>query len=309
VPAFLYPDGSNRSDSAKTGSAECSIGAKSNYYWKFLMKLGHWLLSLILMGAIFIGSCTTQNSTAQSPTSAATESAVSNGAIASASPSSSTSPTASGSASTSASPATASPATASPATASNVPAEFANLPQLTSKATVEMEIKGGKVVIEVDGTNAPVTAGNFVDLVERGVYNGLSFHRVVRSPSPFVAQGGDPQSKDPNVPASRLGSGGFLDESGKERNVPLEIKAQGEEQPTYGQVISKPPLLRHKRGAIAMARSQVPDSASSQFYFALADLEFLDGSYAVFGQVTSGMDIVDQIQQGDRITSAKVVKK
>jgi peptidyl-prolyl cis-trans isomerase B (cyclophilin B) len=66
-------------------------------------------------------------------------------------------------------------------------------------------------------------------------------------------------------------------------------------------------VLKHKRGAIAMARSQMPDSASSQFYFALSDLEFLDGDYAVFGYVTKGMEVVDKIKQGDSIQSAQVI--
>jgi peptidyl-prolyl cis-trans isomerase B (cyclophilin B) len=72
--------------------------------------------------------------------------------------------------------------------------------------------------------------------------------------------------------------------------------------------VNVPPQLKHTRGAVAMARSQQPDSASSQFYFALADLAFLDGSYAVFGYVTNGMNVVDKIQQGDRIESAKVTQ-
>ena len=74
-----------------------------------------------------------------------------------------------------------------------------------------------------------------------------------------------------------------------------------------GTVASQPVVLKHERGAVAMARSGMPDSASSQFYFALSDLEFLNGDYAVFGKVTQGMDVVDAIKQGDRIDSAKVV--
>ena len=70
--------------------------------------------------------------------------------------------------------------------------------------------------------------------------------------------------------------------------------------------LAGPPLLNHTRGAVAMARSQFPDSASSQFYITLADLPFLDGSYAVFGYVKEGMEVVDQIQQGDVITLATV---
>lgn len=181
-----------------------------------------------------------------------------------------------------------------------------DLPTLTGKATVVMTVKGAPITIEVDGTNAPITAGNFVDLVQRGVYDGLVFHRVVRQPEPFVVQGGDPQGKDPKFPTQRLGTGGFIDpKTGSERTIPLEITPQGAQSPLYSEITSSP-KLKHLRGAVAMARSQAPDSASSQFYFTLADLPFLDGSYAVFGKVTSGMDVVDKVQQGDRIDSAKV---
>lgn len=180
------------------------------------------------------------------------------------------------------------------------------LPRLEGTAVVEMTINGSPVLIEVDGNNAPVTAGNFVDLVERGVYNGLSFHRVVTSPEPFVAQGGDPRGN---------GTGGFTDPTTKkERQVPLEIKLNGQAKPQYGKGVGRQAgvsapsvVLGHKRGAIAMARSQMPDSASSQFYFALSDLDFLDGDYAVFGHVTKGMETVDKIKQGDKIDSAKVI--
>jgi len=188
----------------------------------------------------------------------------------------------------------------------------AGLPTLSGSATVEMAVNGGTITIEVDGDNAPITAGNFVDLVNRGVYDGVAFHRVVREPQPFVVQGGDPQSTDPSVPAQQLGTGSFIDpDTGNTRYIPLEIKPASAEEPLYGQTfeqarVAEPPLLTHNRGAVAMARSQFPDSASAQFYFALADLPFLDGSYAVFGRVTEGMDVVDEIQQGDRIDSATV---
>ncbi|MBD2482989.1 MULTISPECIES: peptidylprolyl isomerase [Planktothrix] len=191
---------------------------------------------------------------------------------------------------------------------------MANSPQLNGKATVVMTVNKSPITIEIDGTNAPITAGNFVDLVNKGVYDGLAFHRVVRDPQPFVVQGGDPQSKDPKFPSARLGTGGFIDpKTSKERMIPLEIKPKGAEQPIYSKTlesagIQKAPVLSHSRGAVAMARSQFPDSASSQFYFALADLPFLDGSYAVFGYVTDGMNVVDQIKQGDRIQSAKVTQ-
>jgi peptidyl-prolyl cis-trans isomerase B (cyclophilin B) len=189
--------------------------------------------------------------------------------------------------------------------------ELKNLLRLNGKATVVITVKNKPITIEVDGTNAPITAGNFVDLVQRQVYDGLVYHRVVREPEPFVVQGGDPQSKDPKFPEERLGTGSWIDPTtGQSRYVPLEIKPKGAKQPVYGQTLAKSqaPILRHKRGAVAMARSSEPNSASSQFYFALTDLAFLDGNYAVFGYVTKGMDVVDKIQQGDKIQSARVTK-
>jgi peptidyl-prolyl cis-trans isomerase B (cyclophilin B) len=237
--------------------------------------LKRWLVIAVVTAAILVGGCSPQ----------ATDSST-----ASPSPTNSASPT---------------------PVASVVPA---NLPTLNGKATVEMVVKGETVTMEIDGTNAPVTAGNFIDLVQRGVYNGLVFHRVVRDPQPFVVQGGDPQSKDTNFPAERLGTGSFIDPAtSKPRYVPLEIKPKGADKPLYHQTlqnsgITTKPQLQHTRGAVAMARSSLPDSASSQFYVALTDLSFLDGNYAVFGYVTQGMETVDKIQQGDRIESIRVVK-
>jgi len=179
---------------------------------------------------------------------------------------------------------------------------YANLPRLKGKATVEMTLSGGKVIIEVDGNSAPITAGNFIDLVRRGFYDGLTFHRVVKQPSPFVAQGGDPLGN---------GTGGFTDpKTATRRTIPLEILPAGANTPVYGKTLepTQIPKLRHDRGAVAMARSQMPDSASSQFYIALDNIYFLDGSYAVFGYVQSGMELVDKIKQGDRIVSMKVLK-
>ena len=180
---------------------------------------------------------------------------------------------------------------------------------LPGKAIVVQVINGQPVTIEVDGTNAPITAGNFVDLVERGIYDGVMFHRVVRQPEPFVVQGGDPRSRDTRIPASQLGTGNFIDpETNQGRFIPLEIKPQGAAQPVYNQVVTETPQLQHTRGAVAMARSNALDSASSQFYFALDDLPFLDGNYAVFGNVIAGFETVNAVQQGDRISTAKVVQ-
>jgi peptidyl-prolyl cis-trans isomerase B (cyclophilin B) len=242
------------------------------------LKIRQWLISILILSGLVLGGCSPdQAATLSSPNSLATET------------------------------------TSVPTTQASSP-EMKDLPVLEGQATVVMTVNGSPITIEVDGTNAQITAGNFVDLVQRGVYDGLAFHRVVRQPQPFVVQGGDPQSKDPNFPTQRLGTGGFIDpRTGTERNIPLEIKPEGAQAPIYGQTlesagISSAPELQHTRGAVAMARSQQPNSASSQFYIALADLAFLDGSYAVFGYVTDGMNVVDQIQQGDRIESARVTQ-
>lgn len=182
-----------------------------------------------------------------------------------------------------------------------------NLPQLEGMAKVELQVNGSPIIVEINGTEAPTTAGNFVDLVAQGVYDGLVFHRVIPG---FVAQGGDPQGKDPNF-AGTLGTGGFVDpQTNQERRIPLEIKLEGDEQPTYSKakLPGRSVVLKHDRGVIAMARSAMPDSASSQFYIALEDLPSLDGDYAVFGKVVEGMDVVDGITQGDRIESVKVIE-
>ena len=173
--------------------------------------------------------------------------------------------------------------------------EMNDLPRLEGEATVVMTINGSPVTIELYGENAPITAGNFVDLVQKKVYDGLTFHRVEPN---FVAQGGDPKGN---------GTGGYFVD-GRERTIPLEIKPKGEEEPTYEKIVKDTPVLQHKAGAIAMARSQNLNSASSQFYFALADLAFLDGNYAVFGKVTEGMDVVNKIKKGDKIDSVKVTE-
>jgi peptidyl-prolyl cis-trans isomerase B (cyclophilin B) len=189
----------------------------------------------------------------------------------------------------------------------------ATSPCLKGDATVELTTSKGTVRIEVDGDAAPLTAGNFVDLVRRGVYNGTVFHRVVKEPVPFVVQGGDPASANASTPPAQYGLGSYVDPStGNTRLIPLEIKRQGEAEPRYGEPVTSPGITRqlvlaHQRGAVAMARSSDPNSASAQFYVALQALPELDGRYAVFGRVTQGMDVIDSINQGDKITKAVVV--
>lgn len=248
------------------------------------VKIQRWLFSLLIIGALFVGGCGSTPVANSTPTS---------------------NPASGENISLSPSPSPAAVAASS---------QFSNLPRLEGKATVVMTVKGAPITIELDGTNAPITAGNFVDLVQKGVYDGLVFHRVVREPQPFVVQGGDPQGKDPKFPTARLGTGGFIDpKTSAERRIPLEIKAKGAANPTYSATleeagVKEKPVLMHSRGAVAMARSQSPDSASSQFYFTLTDVPFLDGSYAVFGYVKQGMDVIDKIEAGDRIDKATVTQ-
>ncbi|MFQ6540149.1 MULTISPECIES: peptidylprolyl isomerase [Aphanothece] len=186
-------------------------------------------------------------------------------------------------------------------------------PCLSGPATVAMQTTRGEVQFQLDGRAAPLTAGNFVDLVKRGAYNGTVFHRVVREPTAFVVQGGDPLSANPVVPPTQYGTGNFIDPSTAEaRLIPLEIKLTDEAKPRYGEPITAPGVTRqldlpHQRGALAMARSNDPNSASAQFYVALQALPELDGRYAVFGRVSQGMEVIDRIQQGDKIIKATLV--
>jgi cyclophilin family peptidyl-prolyl cis-trans isomerase len=147
-------------------------------------------------------------------------------------------------------------------------------------AVITME-KGGEFVIELFPQDAPKTVENFAKLAKSGFYDGVSFHRVEPG---FVAQAGDPQTKTLPPGDRRLGTGG----------PGYTIKAEFNKQP-------------HVRGTVAMARTQNPDSAGSQFYICFKPAPSLDGQYTVFGQVTQGMDVVDAIKVGDRMKSVRIV--
>ncbi len=191
-----------------------------------------------------------------------------------------------------------------------VPSEFSNLPQLKGRATIEMETDKGSLTLVVDGYSAPITAGNFVDLVHRGFYDGLEF---IRSEQSYVLQAGDPPG--PEV--------GFIDpDSGKYRNIPLEILVQGDHEPIYsftleeiGRFREQPVLPFSAYGTVAMARPETEnDGGSSQFFFFLfqpeltpAGINLLDGRYTVFGYVVAGKKVLEQLAKGDKIISAKVV--
>ena len=183
-------------------------------------------------------------------------------------------------------------------------------PCLQGKAIVILKTTIGSITLELDGESSPITAGNFLDLVNKGVYTNTVFHRVIKEPIPFVVQGGDPLSKYPKTSKKEYGTGSFIDPStGRARFIPLEMKLNSENSPRYNQLITNPNQiaqlkLNHKRGSIAMARSQELDSASAQFYIALKPLPELDGRYSVFGRVINGIDIVDRIELGDKILEA-----
>lgn len=130
---------------------------------------------------------------------------------------------------------------------------------------IEME-NGKEIEIELNPTAAPKTCENFEKLVSEGFYDGLIFHRVIPG---FMIQGGDPQGN---------GMGGAKE------NIVGEFKANGHDNP-----------IKHVRGVISMARAFNPNSASSQFFIMHADAPHLDGQYAAFGKVLSGMDAVDEI--------------
>ncbi|HEY9848174.1 MAG TPA: peptidylprolyl isomerase [Leptolyngbyaceae cyanobacterium] len=192
-----------------------------------------------------------------------------------------------------------------------VPSEYSNLPQLKGRATVEMTTNKGSLTIVVDGYSAPVTAGNFVDLVQRGFYNGMPFIRAEES---YVLQTGDPPGQEQ----------GFIDPAtGKYRAIPLEILVRGDNAPIYGITLEdagryrdQPVLPFSAYGAVAMARPESdPNGASSQFFFFLfepeltpAGLNLLDGRYTIFGFVTEGKDVLEKLKQGDTIESAKVIQ-
>lgn len=159
--------------------------------------------------------------------------------------------------------------------------------------TPEYEVTGNEVAVittnrgvikfEFFGEDAPNHVAAFIELAQKGFYDGTKFHRVVREPEPFVIQGGDPLSKtdDPMV-----GTGG----------PGYSLAAEFNDN-------------KHLEGTVAMARSQDPNSAGSQFYICLAPQPFLDGQYTVFGQVTEGLDIVHAIMQGDVMESVTIETK
>jgi len=143
------------------------------------------------------------------------------------------------------------------------PRDYAN-----TLATLQTDM--GDITIKFYYDKAPKHVENFVDLAAKGFYDGTMFHRVIPG---FMIQGGDPNTKGPEDPAHQYGTGG----NGNNR-----LKAEFND-------------VSHKRGVVSMARSQDPDSASSQFFIVVKDSPFLDGKYSAFGEVVSGIEVADKI--------------
>ena len=138
---------------------------------------------------------------------------------------------------------------------------------LTGLHHVSIDVQDyGTISLELDADTAPISVTNFVNLAKDGFYDGLTFHRII---SGFMIQGGDPKGN--GTGGSDTTIKGEFSENGVENNI------------------------SHVRGTISMARSNDPDSASSQFFIVHEDSTFLDGQYAAFGHVTDGMDVVDAI--------------
>ena len=136
-----------------------------------------------------------------------------------------------------------------------------------SETTAIIETNLGNIELKFFPEVAPNHVKNFIDLAKKGFFDGTTFHRVIPG---FMIQGGDPNSKNPDKSKHGMGGPGTT------------VKAEFSDKP-------------HKRGTLSMARSQDPDSAGSQFFICVADAAFLNKQYTVFGEVASGMAVVDKI--------------
>jgi peptidylprolyl isomerase len=192
-----------------------------------------------------------------------------------------------------------------------IPSEFDALPRLLGRATVKISTSKGDLTAVVDGFNAPLTAGAFVDLVQKGFYDGLPF---TRAEDFYVLQTGDPKG-----PAQ-----GYVDpKTGQERTVPLEIRIPGDPTPEYNQTFED--LGRYKAeailpfatfGTLGWAHSDEGlDDGSSQFFFFLyepeltpAGLNLVDGRYAAFGYVVDGFEVLEELAVDDAIVKATVLE-
>lgn len=150
----------------------------------------------------------------------------------------------------------------------------------------------GTIRVQLAGEDAPIHVGNFVELAQKGFYDGLKFHRYVPG---FVIQGGCPHTRDmspEDVAQGLRGPSGQPGTGGPGHQIKGEWRTN--------------PHNEHKDGALAMARSQAPDSAGSQFYFCLGPQHFLDTDYTVFGQTIDGLDVISKLRAGDVIEHIQI---
>jgi peptidyl-prolyl cis-trans isomerase B (cyclophilin B) len=169
---------------------------------------------------------------------------------------------------------------APPAAAGSSPQNAAANPDVSHDPIAVIETNKGPITIRLFKNMAPQTVANFIDLCQKGFFNGLKFHRVEKG---FCIQGGCPKGD---------GTGEYIDPATQQpRHLRLEVSS----------------LLKHNAaGVVAMAHSTSPDSASCQFYITLAAEPSLDGKYAIFGGVINGMNVVNSIAIGDVMTTVSV---
>lgn len=150
----------------------------------------------------------------------------------------------------------------------------------------------GTIRVRLDGAGAPIHVANFCELATSGFYDGLKFHRHVPG---FVIQGGCPNTREmspDDVAAGRRGPDGMPGTGGPGYRIHEEFSTN--------------PRNSHEDGALAMARSQDPNSAGSQFYFCLGPQHVLDSGYTVFGATIEGKDVIGELRQGDVIESIRI---
>ena len=150
----------------------------------------------------------------------------------------------------------------------------------------------GTIRVQLHGKDAPIHVGNFVELAQKGFYDGLKFHRYEPG---FVIQGGCPHTREmtpEDVAAGRPGPTGMPGTGGPGYSIKGEWKTN--------------PHNEHKDGTLAMARSSMPDSAGSQFYFCLGAQPFLDSNYTVFGDTIEGLDVIYKLRAGSTIESITI---
>lgn len=157
--------------------------------------------------------------------------------------------------------------------------------EMAESTLLRLDIEGkGSITITLYTKEAPQTTSRILELAGQGFYNGQKFFKVVRSPRPFIAQIGDPNSRNRSMDDPSLGTGGTG------RKIPFE----------------KTPY-KHVIGAVGLARlPDDPNSGDSQFYIMLGAASFLDGNYTVFGQVTDGLDLLQRLELGDKVTGTSI---